>query len=141
MLDTTNLLAARLGVALLRRDEKPKRKNFAEMLFSLLAAPLHDEDIRPLVVAGLVSAGRLAPGGNRVTAARGLAFTTAVRVIDRVHGHTAVGGTNALPTIASRLADSYVFVVGVAHLAYGRHAGHQYAAGFPGRQLQESVIA
>ena len=76
-----------------------------------------------------------------MTTARGFALTTAVRVIDGVHGHTAIGGANALPTIASRLADSYVFVIGIADLAYGRHAGHQHAASFTGRQLQESVVA
>src|SRR3984885_493962 len=141
MLDTTNLLAARLGVALLRRDEKPKRKNFAEMLFSLLAAPLHDEDIRPLVVAGLVSAGRLAPGGNRVTAARGLAFTTTMRVVDRVHRDTAVGGANTLPAVASGLTDGLIFVFGVAYLADGRHAVDEHFAGFAGGQLEQRVIA
>src|SRR6266851_3801615 len=96
---------------------------------SLLAATLDDEDIGPLVVAGLVSAGRLAPWGNRVTSARGLTFSTTVRVIDRVHRDTAVGGANTLPAIAPGLADCDVLVVGVANLANGRHALDENLAG------------
>src|SRR5580698_11494237 len=107
MLDTTNLLRARLGIA------------FTTGLL-LLGATVDDKYVRPLVVAGLVSAGRLAPWGDRVTSARGLTFTTTVRVIDRVHRDTAVGGPNTLPAIASGFADGNVLVVGVSDLADGR---------------------
>ena len=41
------------------------------------------------------------PGGDH----RGLAFTTAVRVVDRVHDHTAGLGLDTLPTVAAGLAD------------------------------------
>src|SRR5258708_15127154 len=108
---------------------------------SLLAGTLDDEDIGPLVVAGLVSAGRLDPWGNRVTSARGLPFTTTVRVIDRVHRDTAVGGANTLPAIASGLADGDVLVVGVANLSDGRHALDEDLAGLARGQLEERVVA
>src|ERR1035437_8897738 len=74
-------------------------------LLALLAAPRHDELIGSLIVSGLVATRRLAPWGHRVTATARLAFTTAVRVIDRVHYDTTVGRANAFPAIASGLAD------------------------------------
>src|ERR1700722_2977584 len=124
MLDTTNLLRARLGVSQ-----------------KLLAAAVDDEHIGPLVVAGLISAGRLAPWGYRVTSARGLTFTTTVRVIDRVHRNTAVRRTNALPAVASGLTDRDILVVRVANLANRRHALDEHLAGLARGQLQKSVIA
>src|SRR5206468_272988 len=48
-----------------------------------------DELVGRFVVTGAGTLGRLAPGGNRVTAARGPAFATAVRVVDRVLGDAA----------------------------------------------------
>src|ERR1700728_4898199 len=85
-----------------------------------------DKRVGPLVVACLVTAGRLSPRGNRMTAAGGLAFAAAVRVIDRVHGNAAVAGANALPAIPSGLADRYIFVVRIAYLPNRGHAGHQH---------------
>src|SRR5258705_7261903 len=88
-----------------------------------------------------MSACRLAPGSDRVTSARGLTFSTTVRVVDRVHRDTAVGGANTLPAIASGLADGDVLVVGVANLANGRHALDEDLAGLARGQLEERVIA
>jgi hypothetical protein len=48
-----------------------------------------NELVGRLVGTGALALGRLAPRGNRVTATRGAAFTTTVRVVDRVHGDTA----------------------------------------------------
>src|SRR5690606_37145415 len=45
----------------------------------------NDELVRRLVAAGLLALGRLAPWGHRMTATRSAAFTTTMRVIDRVH--------------------------------------------------------
>src|ERR1700728_4642386 len=87
---------------------------FVERAIALAAPDLlflraaDDERVGPLVVARLVTAGGLSPRSNRMTAARGLAFAAAVRVIDRVHGHAAVAGTNALPAVASSLADRHI---------------------------------
>src|SRR6478735_539094 len=48
-----------------------------------------DELVRGLVLAGLLALGRLAPRRDRMTAARGLAFAAAMRMVDRVHGDAA----------------------------------------------------
>src|SRR5690349_289411 len=60
-----------------------------------------DELVRCLVVTGAGTLGRLAPRGNRVTAARGPAFATAVRVVDRVLGDAAGQRTLAHPPRAA----------------------------------------
>src|SRR3982750_221948 len=48
-----------------------------------------DELVRCLVVTSTGALGRLAPRGNRMTAARGPAFAAAVRVVDGVLGDAA----------------------------------------------------
>src|SRR6187402_280186 len=55
-----------------------------------LVAPADNQLVRPLVNARLVTLGRLAPRCDRMTATGGPAFTTAMRVIDRVHDNAAV---------------------------------------------------
>src|ERR1700722_19630146 len=127
VLDTTDLLCARPGVSLYCRT-------------ALLGAALDDEDISALIVTGLVATCRLTPWGNRVTSTRGLAFTAAVRVIDRVHRDTAVGGTNASPAIASGFAGAGVLVVRVANLADGRHALDKHSAGLARGQLEQCIV-
>src|SRR5580700_7946502 len=57
---------------------------------SFLAAPVDDKCVRALVIPRLVSASRLPPRGYRMTSARSLAFSAAVRVIDRVHRNAAI---------------------------------------------------
>src|SRR5262245_35661325 len=57
---------------------------------TLLRPPLHDEAIGRLAVTGLEALGRLTPRRHRVAAAGRLAFTTAERVVDRVHRDAAV---------------------------------------------------
>src|SRR4051812_10397652 len=76
-----------------------------------------------------------------MTAARGLAFTTAVRVIHRVHHDAAVGRLDSHPALAPGFADGDVLVIGVANLADGRHAIDEHATGFAGRQLEQSPFA
>src|ERR1700677_4977428 len=101
---------------------------FVERAIALAAPELlflgaaDDKRVGPLVVACLVAACRLTPRGHRMTAAGGLTFTAAVRVIHRVHGYATVAGTNALPAIASGLADGDILVIGIANLAHCRHA-------------------
>src|SRR3954471_20331519 len=107
----------------------------------LLASPIHDEAVSTLVVARLVSASRLAPRRYRMPSARGLAFTTAMWVIDRIHRHPAVHRTTSHPAFASRLADGNVFMVGVAHLTDRGHAIDEHPTCFARRQLQQSVVA
>src|SRR4051794_175615 len=88
----------------------------------LLSSAVDDELVGPLVVTRLIATRRLAPRSPRVTSAGSLALTTAVRVIDRVHGDAAVVRTLAQPARTSGLADRNVFVVEVADLPDGRHA-------------------
>src|SRR5580658_1645094 len=64
---------------------------------SLLAAPIHDECVGTLVVAGLVAPRGLTPGRHRMPPARSLALAAAVRMVDRVHRNAAVVGTLSEP--------------------------------------------
>src|SRR5437868_2331180 len=106
----------------------------------LLASPLHDEFIGALVVARLVSQGRLAPGRYRMASTTGFALAAAMRMVHWIHGHATVGGANSHPTLASGLADGDVFVVEIAHLANGGHAIHQNLASLARRQLDQRPI-
>ena len=74
-----------------------------------------------------------------MTATRGAAFTTAVRMVDRVHGHTAGVRADAEPARTSGLAQVDVAMVRVGHGADGRHAGAQNAALFTGHETQDRV--
>src|ERR1700709_2738011 len=62
----------------------------------------------------------LAPRGHRVASTGGLALTTAVWVVDRVHDDTADGRATALPAHAAGLAPVDVRLLGVADPADGR---------------------
>src|SRR6185295_13970634 len=81
-----------------------------------------DELVGRFVVTGAGTLGRLAPWSNRMAAARGPAFTTAVRVVDRVLGDAAGQRALAQPARAARLGEGLVLVVGVRHRADRRHA-------------------
>src|SRR3954468_24519359 len=74
---------------------------------------------------------------------RRLALTTAVRVVDRVHGDTADGRTLALPPHAAGLAPVDVALLGVANLADGGAAADVDVADLTGRhaQLGEATLA
>src|SRR3989344_4529294 len=58
-----------------------------------------------------------------MTATRGAAFTTTMRVIDRVLGNTARQRALAHPALATGLGEVLVAVVGVRNRANGAHAG------------------
>src|SRR5688572_20591854 len=91
--------------------------------FSPLFSPaLDDEPIGNLPVPRLVTLGRHAPRRDRVTAARGLAFAAAERMVDRVHRHAAHVRLLAQPARPAGLADRDVLVVDVADLADRRQA-------------------
>src|SRR3712207_8403843 len=70
-------------------------------------------------------------------------FRSAVRVVHRVHGHTADGRALALPAHAAGLAPVDVRLLGVAHLADGRAAAHVDVADLARRhaQLREATLA
>jgi len=69
------------------------------------------------------------------------AFTTTVRVIDRIHSHTAVGRTLAQPASFAGLTVSNVLVIEVADLADGRHTIEAELANFTAWQLDQGDIA
>src|SRR5690606_38344629 len=90
---------------------------------ALLEVPRADDElVRRLVGAGALALGRLAPRSNRMTATRGAAFTTTMRVVDRVHRDTANVRTLAQPAIAAGLADRGVRVIRIGHRTHGRQA-------------------
>src|SRR5258708_19768546 len=86
-----------------------------------------NESVGRLVGAGLLALGRLAPRGDRMTAAGGAAFAAAVRMIDRVHRDAAVMRLAAEPAATTGLADRNVHVIRVGHCAdrSGAAAGNQ----------------
>src|SRR5205085_9369499 len=74
------------------------------------------------IVAGTGARGRLAPRSDWMAAARGPAFTTAMRMVDRVLGDSAGQRAYAHPPGAAGLGQRLVGIVGVRHRADGRHA-------------------
>src|SRR4051812_49369661 len=110
--------------------------------YSALLAGLAASD--DLGVAGLALARAalgLAPGGHRVTATRGLALTTTVRVVDGVHDHTADGRALALPPHPAGLAPVDVGLLGVADLADRGAAADVDEAHLTGRHAQRRARA
>src|SRR6185312_16364218 len=87
-----------------------------------------DELVRRLVGAGLAALGGLAPGGDRVTAAGGLALAAAMRVVDRVHGDATDVRAAAHVADAAGLAEHLVHVVRVGHGADRGHAAVEHHA-------------
>ena len=67
---------------------------------------------------------------DRMAATLGAAFTTTVRMVDRVHRRAADVRANALPAIAAGLADDDVHRVGIADLADRRPAARRECGGF-----------
>src|SRR4051794_17678250 len=99
--------------------------------------PADDQLVGRLGAAG--AALWLARGVDRVATTGGLALTTTVRVVDRVHGHTADGRALALPPHPAGLAPVDVGMVGVADLADGGAAAHVDVADLAGRHAQLRV--
>src|SRR5262245_585652 len=80
-------------------------------------ARAHDELVGRLVGPGFLALGRLTPRSDRMTATGGAAFTTTVRMVDRVHGDTAIVRAATAPTATAGLAIVHVAVVRVRHSA------------------------
>src|ERR1700733_3250522 len=84
--------------------------------------------------ARAASLGEHAGRAARMPSARAAAFAAAHRVSDRVHGDAADMGTPSHPSLASRLADRNVDMVGIADHAHGRAARAGEPPHFTGRQ-------
>src|SRR3954454_17950189 len=92
---------------------------------ALLAGTTATDDQLVAVLVGTTGAALgLTPRAHRVATTGGLALTTTVRVVDRVHRDTADGRALALPPHAAGLAPVDVRLLGVPHLADGRGAAH-----------------
>src|SRR3954468_20519033 len=125
-------------------DEGTLLQAARHVCLSLLAtlaglATTDDERVGGLALARATL--RLAPGRDRVTTTGGLALTTAVRVVDRVHDDTAHGRALALPTHAAGLAPVDVRLLGVADLADGRPAADVDVAHLARGQAQLGIRA
>ena len=109
------------------------------LLFTVVAR-LDDEDAGSfLLLAGFLPFG-MAPWGKKVlatTAGLGLALSTAVRVIDRVHAHTADGWADTLPARTAGFSGDFVHVIAVTDDADGAVACFMEAADFPGAHFDE----
>src|SRR3954453_22549561 len=106
----------------------------------LVGAPAaHDHGVTGLPLAR--PALRLALRVHRVATTGGLALTTTVGVVDRVHGDTSDGRALALPPHAAGLAPVDVRLLGIAHLTDGRAAAHVDVADLPRRHAQLRVPA
>src|SRR6266403_4356520 len=64
-------------------------KSQIKNLKSLDSPISHNHLLRPLVTTGLVTARGLSPGRNRMSATGSLALAAAVRMVYRIHRHTA----------------------------------------------------
>ena len=93
--------------------------------------------IGPLVLASLVALRRRAPRAHRMASTLRTPFTTAMRVVNRVHRDTADGRANTLPARATGLAQVLVCVVGIRHCAHGREAVRHHAARLSGRKAKQ----
>src|SRR3954454_10900709 len=129
-LDRRALVAVLSGFRLLQQrklDERtfPDGTGHGLTLLLRVTRP-NNELVGRLVVTGAGTLGRLAPRSDRMTAARGPALATAVRVIDRVLAAAAGQRTLAEPAGAARLRQRLIAVVRVRHGAHRRHAVGAY---------------
>src|SRR6202011_4487985 len=108
----------------------------------LLALPFPNDHLRGALVAARLFAHRHLAPRRRRRAARGRArFTTAVRMVDRVHRDTAHRGTLPEVTLAPGLADDLVLVIEIAELADRGAADDQDAAHLTRRHAHLRVVA
>src|SRR6202048_3912188 len=110
------------------------------LVFTSLLPALNDLLVRTLVPAGLFAQRRESPRRLRVIALD-LAFSSAVRMIHRVHGHAAHGGLDAAPPGASGLAKRFILMVKVANLANRGHAIDGKLANFAAGHLHQREVA
>src|SRR5690606_5391471 len=95
-----------------------------------LLATTDDHVIGALVRTGLRALGREAPWRHRMTATGSTTLTTTMRVINRVHRHTANGRTNAAPAFGTSFTQRAQAVLGVRYFTQSRTAFRQDFAHF-----------
>src|SRR5690606_10008484 len=107
----------------------------------LLLATANDHLVRSLVRARLVSLGRRAPRAYRVSSTGGLAFAAAVRMVDRVHRHTAYCRSYSSPALRTGLAELSQVVFAVSDFAHRRAAFDVDTSCFAGAQSHRGIRA
>src|SRR6266404_6032892 len=117
-----------------------RRRPGSLLVFTSLLPTLNDLLVRTLVPARLLAQRRESPGRLRVITLD-LAFSSAVRMIHRVHGHAAHGGLDAAPPGASGLAKRFILMVKVANLANRGHAIDGKLAHFAAGHLHQRKVA
>src|SRR3989338_7749466 len=106
-----------------------------------LKATTHDHAAGALVSACTEALGRYTPRADRMTPGSSLAFTTTMRVIYRVHHHTAHGRADTTPTHRTSLANRAQTVFGITHFTQCRLAIDVHFADFTGAQTQLGIAA
>src|SRR5215468_3482548 len=96
-----------------------------------------DHAVGPLVVTGLVTLGRNAPGRDPVLAALGAA---AMRMVDRVLGDAAGVRADTEPAAAPGLADDDVLLIGIRHRADRREAVEMHLAHLTGAEADQRIV-
>src|SRR5690606_6538005 len=107
---------------------------------SSLVAVTNDHVAGALVLARLVTLGGHTPGSHGVTSTGGTTLTTTLWVIDRVHGHTANGGTHTAPALGTSLAQGTQVMLTVGDLADGGAAVRWQLAHLAGAQAHRGVL-
>src|ERR1700752_4839758 len=106
-----------------------------------LVTALDDHARRALVAAGAITLSRRAPRAHRIATCSRLAFTTTVRVIDRVHYNATHRRTDTAPAVRASLTDLTEAVLFVAYFTDRRAALDVNAADFARAQTNLRVGA
>src|SRR5690606_4490406 len=107
-----------------RMDKRafPNRTGHLTLPSLFLFTTTDNEFIGRFIGTGFHTLGVFTPRRYRVTATRGTAFTTAERVVNRVHHNAANGWANTHPAFTTCFTQVFVHVVGVGHCANGCQA-------------------
>src|SRR5271155_5833287 len=106
-----------------------------------LVTALDDHARRALIATGAITLRRRAPWAHRVATCSRLAFTTTVRVIDRVHCNAAHRRADTAPAVCATLTDWTGVIVFVANFTTRRSPFSLTAPGFPGAPADLCVDA
>src|SRR5690606_35547131 len=104
-----------------------------------LVTTLHDHAVGALVRTRPIALARRTPRAHRLARFTSTTLTTTMRVIDRVHRHTANGRANAAPTIRTGLADLAQAMLFVTDFADGGAALDVHAADLARAQTKLGV--
>jgi hypothetical protein len=98
------------------------------MSYSLFLATARDNHgSRALIATRLLTLGLLAPWRNWMTTGCSFTFTTTVRMVNRVHHHTANGRTNTAPTHCTCFTNLTQTMFSIANFTNSRTALDVYA--------------